>query len=120
MAKCTFIADEQALQLAYFERNLAGRAGHRGRPFQLLPEHRFDGLLPHVRETAQSLFGPGCLDIQWHPYIGHGRSSQACCVNFLMPLANQPRLLARWVSHVLNVSPREMLPVEKEAAGEHR
>lgn len=114
----TFVADEQAHQLAYFNRHFGDRTGHRGRAFQLRPEHRFDGLLPTVRDAARTLFT--ALGIQWHPYIGHARSSQAACVNFLLPLADQPDLLADWIGGVLGIAPPAMLPVEREEAGEHR
>lgn len=118
--RCTFITDEQAIQLDYFGRHFSDRVGHRGRPFQLKHDSRFDGLLPNIRDVAVRLFDKQHLNIQWHPYIGHGRSSQACCVNFLMPLADKPELLSRWIGHVIGTEPREMLPVEKAMAGDHR
>lgn len=116
--RCTFARDEQAKQLAYFGKHLADKAGHLGRPFQLRPEHRFEALLQPIREVAVVLFQK--LGIQWHSYVGHGRSSQACCVNFLMPLADKPELLSRWVGELLAIAPPQMLPIESEAAGEHR
>jgi hypothetical protein len=115
---CTFAEEEQANQLEYFGKHLARKAGHLGRPFQLRPEHRLDALLEPIRETARSLFEQ--LGIQWHSYIGHGRSSQACCINFLMPLASRPELLSQWVSHLLGIEPPRMLPIEEEIAGDHR
>ena len=120
MARCTFIADEQAHQIAYFQDNLSDRTGHRDYPFLLKPEHRLDGLLSDVRNIAEALFSPDALGIQWHTYIGHGRSSQACCLNFLMPLADKPELLKRWLIRTLGIAPQAMLPVEKELAGAHR
>lgn len=115
---CTFAADEQEIQLAYYHRHFADRVGHRGRAFQLLPECRLDGLLPAAREPAERVFA--ALGIQWHPYIGHARSSQGCCVNFLMPMAARPDLLARWVGTLLGIDPPAMLAVEREEAGMHR
>lgn len=117
--KCKFSAHEHAHQLAYFQANFGDRTGHRGYHFLLRPEHRLDGLLSDVRNTAEALFSPDALGIQWHTYIGHGRSSQACCLNFLMPLANKPELLRRWLVHTLGVHPQAMLPVEKALAAPH-
>jgi hypothetical protein len=116
--RCTFIDDEQAHQLAYFGRHFADRVGHRGRAFQLCYDYRFNGLLPDVRGTAPALFK--ALDIQWHPYIGHGRSSQAACVNFLLPFADRPDLLGDWIGGVLGIAAPMMLPVEQPQAGDHR
>ena len=116
--RCTFASDEQTLQQAYFERHFAEKVGHRGRPFQLQWKHRVDSLLGPIRATSPALFEQ--LGIQWHSYIGHGRSSQACCINFLMPLADKPGLLSRWVGKLLSIEAPRMLPVEKQAAGAHR
>jgi hypothetical protein len=117
--RCTFAKDEQEIQLTYFKEHLAERSGHLGRPFQLKPGHRLDGLLPQVRETTRNLFQKQ-LGIQFHTYVGHGRSSQACCINFLMPLADKPDVLSRWIGHVLDIPPPAVLPIEKEVAGAHR
>ena len=115
---CSFAADEQLIQQRYFAKHFPTKVGHRGRAFQLRPEHRFQGLLEPLRDSAPMLFKE--LGIQWHSFIGHGRSSQACCVNFLMPFANQPELLSRWIGHVLAISPPQMLPLEREAADPFR
>jgi hypothetical protein len=115
--RCTFVADEQAMQIAYFRKNLADKSGERGRDFQLRSEHRFDALLAPIRDAAVSIFDK--LGIQWHSYVGHGRSSQACCVNFLMPLADKPELVSRWIGALLDIDPPAVLPVEDEEAGEH-
>lgn len=116
--RCTFAADEHRSQLAYFQANLSERAGHRGRGFQLRPEHRLDGLIPEARGAAEAIFE--ALKIQWHPYIGHGRSSQACCLNFLMPLAERPELLLRWVQGISEENAAEMIPLEDARVGDSR
>lgn len=118
MPERSFAADEHAHGTAWFGRHLADRTGHRGRAFQLRPEHRLDGLMPGVREAAREVFT--ALGIQWHPYIGHARSSQAACINMLMPLADKSALLGRWVGALLGTAPPEMLPLEDELAGAHR
>lgn len=115
---CSFAADEQVIQERYFAEHFPAKVGHRGRAFQLRPEHRFHGLLEPLRQTAPRVFKE--LGIQWHSFIGHGRSSQACCVNFLMPFADQPELLSRWIGHVLGISPPQMLPLEREAVDPFR
>jgi len=56
--------------------------------------------------------------IQWHTYIGHGRSSQACCINFLAPMGRQPDILSHWIGSVLGIAPPKMLPVETGLDGE--
>jgi hypothetical protein len=116
--KCTFASDEQKIQARYFEEHLKDRVGHRGRMFQLRPEHRLDGLLPAIREPASDIFE--ALKIRWHPFVGHARSSQACCVNFLMPMANRPEILKRWRGEVLGAAPRDVLPIEDVAATPYR
>jgi hypothetical protein len=57
---CTFVADEQAIQLACFERHLADRPRHPGRRFRLHENHRLEGLLPGVREAARRVL---CMNI---------------------------------------------------------
>jgi hypothetical protein len=116
--RCSFAADEHEIQTAYFQRHLKDRTGYRGRPFQLLPDHKLEGLLPEVHEPARRIFDE--LNIQWHPFVGHGRSSQACCVNFLMPLADKPEVLERWLGNLLGIAAPKVLPIEDEIAGEHR
>lgn len=114
--RCTFARDEQAVQLAYYGQHFADRAGHRGRAFQLQTEHRLAGLMGNEAELGP-LFA--ARKIQWHPFIGHGRSSQACCINFLAPMGKRPDILSRWIGNILDISPPKMLPVETGLGGEH-
>ena len=65
---------------------------------------------------AQLLFSAKPV-IQWHQHANHGLSSQVCCVNFLLPFAERPELLRRWVEHVTGDKAAEMLPVERDRAG---
>lgn len=115
---CTFAKDEHAAQIAYFNEHYADVAKHKKRPFQLAHDDRSQSLLPAVRAQAIQVFKD--LNIQFHTYIGHGRSSQACCINFLMPFADKPALLSRWIGRLLGITPPQMLQIEKEAAGDYR
>lgn len=118
--KCGFAREQQALQVAYFGKYLSDKAGHLGRDFQLRSEYRLHGLLPEVRSVAERLFSRDQLNVQFHSYIGHGRSSQACCINFLMPFADKPELLSRWLGQLLDIPSLQPLPIEKDVAGPHR
>ncbi len=69
-------------------------------------------LAPQIRTAAQSYFGPP-RNIAWHLHADHGFSSQICCVNFLLPLATQPELLAKVVGAALGIPPPAMLEVEE-------
>lgn len=114
-SRCTFARDEQALQVAYYGQHFGDKAGHRTRPFQLQTEHRLAGLLGNEVEL-EPLFE--ARKIQWHPFIGHGRSSQACCINFLAPMGKRPEILSRWIGNILGIAPPKMLPVEAGVNGE--
>lgn len=116
--RCRFAADEQAAQIEYYNANLSAYEKHRERAFQLGGDHRYHGLQPLIRDTAVRLFGD--LNIQFHTFVGHGRSSQACCLNFLMPFADKPDALSLWAGHVLGISPPRMLEIEEETAAPHR
>ncbi|MFN3474711.1 MAG: PGN_0703 family putative restriction endonuclease [Blastomonas sp.] len=114
-SRCTFARDEQAIQIAYYSQHFADRSGHRGRAFQLQADHRLSGLMGNELEL-EPLFA--AKKIQWHTYIGHGRSSQACCINFLAPMGKRPEILSQWVGSVLGIAPPKMLPVETGVDGE--
>ena len=116
--RCRFAANEHAAQTAYYDEHFSVYEKHHERPFQLGGEHRFYGLQPAIRDTTEQLFTS--LGMEFHTFIGHGRSSQACCLNFLMPLADQPDALSKWVGHVLGIEPPTMLEIEDAAAGAHR
>lgn len=119
MTRCTFAKDEHTHQEAYFAENFTDFTGHLGRPFQLKPEFRLHGLLPIIRDEAERIFAKDCLGIQWHTYIGHGRSSQACCLNFLMPMASRPALLQEWISALLSEKVVEVMSIESPDASPH-
>ena len=112
----TFKANERHFQSRYFAREHADDVGHLGRPFQLLPGRERLNVAPAYRASAEALFAAKPA-IQWHQFAGHGLSSQVCCVNFLLPLADKPAVLSRWIGAILGISPPEMLVVEPDRAG---
>lgn len=111
-----FKSDERAIQSRYFASAFPAAIGHLGRPFQLLPGQERLNVAPAIRERAEALFA-ATPAIQWHQFAGHGLSSQVCCLNFLLPFADQPDLLARWVGAVLGTELPEMLVIEPNRAG---
>lgn len=107
----SFKARELRGQTDYFERNFVGKTGFGGHAFRLMPEHDELNLAPSVRVATKACFAAAPA-ISWHQHANHGLSSQVCCVNFLMPMAGKPALLARWIGHVLDIEPPEMLLIE--------
>ena len=112
-----FDAHERALQEAWFATTLAPYHGYRGAAYRVPPEHRLQNLAPAIRDSADRLFA-ATPPIQWHQHANHGLSSQVCCVNFLLPFADKPVLLARWIEHLIGDKVAEVLPVERGRAGQ--
>lgn len=113
----TFDTRQRTEQGAWFEANLAPHHGYRGAAYRVAPEHRATNLAPAIRDTAERLFAAD-PPIQWHQHANHGLSSQVCCVNFLLPFADKPALLSRWIAHVTGDDVAEVLPVERGRAGQ--
>jgi hypothetical protein len=105
-----FVAGERRRQSTYFSAEFPDKAGFEGAGHRLAPEDRFFNLAPSIREVARSYFENS--GISWHTHASHGLSSQACCLNFLMPLANRPDVLSRLVGRALGIPDPHMLPVE--------
>ena len=111
-----FIAAERVAQSTYFAKHLPpGVAGHGGSDYRLLPEHKALNLAPGIRADAVAYFD--AHSIAWQQHANHGLSSQVSCLNFLMPLATQPRLLARVIGEALGVPLPTMLEVESGPDG---
>jgi len=111
----SFLEEQKQQHIAYFKApRFAGKLTT-GQPFLLLKEHRLENLNPAIRDEVGALFehSDPRQRIQWHRYIGHGCSSQACCVNFLYPLAQTPSLLKRWVEHITGLQGLELIPIEE-------
>lgn len=110
-----FQQTEQAHQLEYLKRPcFEGLTGFHDRAFQLLPDYAHWNLAEPIREKARDLFNhpEPEHEIHWHTYAGHGCSSQACCVNFLLPMADNPDMLSLWVDHVLGLQGAKVVPIE--------
>jgi hypothetical protein len=113
----SFVTDQRASQAAHFRNNFAEAIGYRGADYRLMPDQRNLNLDATIRSKAERFFAAE-PSIQWHTHANHGLSSQVCCVNFLMPLADKPEMLARWVGHNLGIAPPQMLVVEPNRAGQ--
>ncbi|MEQ9145444.1 MAG: hypothetical protein RLO08_13915 [Parvibaculaceae bacterium] len=67
--------------------------------------------MPELRSVAEGHFAE--RGIVWHRHAAHGLSSQACCLNFLMPLAHRPELLSSVIGSALGIEPPQMLPINR-------
>jgi hypothetical protein len=90
----------------------------KARPFCLPLEYAEENLFPGIRQSARAYFAS--QSIKWHDGqngkpSNHLCDSQVCCLNFLLPFANQPRALAEVLRPVFPAI-REMLPIEN---GQH-
>src|SRR4051812_237006 len=112
----SFDAEQRVLQGRWFEENLAPHHGYAGAAYRVPPAERLRNVAPALRDAAQRLFSAEPA-IQWHQHANHGLSSQVCCVNFLLPFAQWPELLRRWVEHVAGDAVAEMLPIERGRGG---
>lgn len=84
------------------------------RPFCLPRDHAEENLFPGIRNIVPNYFAK--YEIKWHDGqdrrpSNHLCDSQICCVNFLMPFADQPRALAE-VLRPLFPELKIMLPIE--------
>lgn len=94
----------------YFTRNYPTQCGFRGSAYRLQPEHAQLNLLPAARDAVPCF--AASPPIQWHQHANHGLSSQACCVNFLMPFNNHLELLHKWIETVTSTKVDQLLPVD--------
>jgi hypothetical protein len=115
--KPSFDAEQRLLQGAWFAENLAPNHGYAGAAYRIPPASRMLNLAPAIRNAADRLFAAEPT-IQWHQHANHGLSSQVCCLNFLLPFAEKPELLRRWVEHVTDDQVAEMLPIESDRAAQ--
>ena len=111
-----FIRNERDAQSAYFAKHLPGGvAGHGGSSYRLSPQNRALNLAPSIREDASAYFA--ARSIAWHQHANHGLSPQVSCLNFLMPLATRPKLLAGIIGNALGISSPTMLECESGPDG---
>ncbi|PAQ12101.1 PGN_0703 family putative restriction endonuclease [Mesorhizobium temperatum] len=111
-----FVEQERARQSAFFHATLPDECGFEGCDYRLAPANRLSNLNPEIRDVAARYFSDNA--IAWHQHAAHGLSSQVCCLNFLMPLATRPEMLARLVQQAVGGDLPEMLEVEKGPDGE--
>lgn len=113
----TFIPQERRVQGAWLTEQFPDACGYGGSAYRLTPENRLLNLAPGIREAAEAYFAD-LHRITWHRHVNHGLSSQICCLNFLMPLAKRPDVLAKVIGSALGISPPRMEPVETGPGGE--
>ncbi|PBC01456.1 hypothetical protein [Mesorhizobium sp. WSM3860] len=111
----TFVERERASQAAFFRATLPDERGFDGCDYRLPPYRRLSNLNPQIRDIADRYFVDNM--IAWHQHASHGLSSQVCCLNFLMPLATRPDILAKLVQAVIGGDLPEMLAVENGPNG---
>lgn len=99
----SFAAAERRRQLTYFDEIAPDRLTHGNIPYCF--KARGDNLAPSISDTAESYFQQKA--ITWHTHSNHMQSSQACCLNFLMPLAGDPAKLSQLVGKALGIIPPE-------------
>lgn len=109
MSAIGFIDGERQSQAAFFARTIPAELINEVSAYRLKPGQHLLNLAPAIRTTAAAYFGAP-RNIVWHRHANHGLSSQVCCLNFLMPLATQPVILARWIEHTLGLDGLTILP----------
>lgn len=106
-----FIPAQRVAQGAFLSSAEADIAGYRGSAYRLPPDRFERNFAPELRAKAKTYF-EDLYSIAWHQHVAHGLSSQAACINFMMPLATRPDWLSRLVGEALTIPPPTMLPVE--------
>ena len=113
MNRGSFVSREERAHAAFFARSVAPDAILEGSDHRLRPKCWELNLAPAIRDLASGYFRPAG-EIVPHQHISHGLSSQACCLNFLMPLATLPRLLGRVLKSALGIEGVEVLVFDPE------
>jgi len=106
----SFVSRERLKQTALFVADFPGKIGFKDMEYRLHPDERVLNLAPSIRDVALRYFS--LKKISWHTHSNHALSSQVCCLNFLMPLAENPRLLSSIIGRALGIDKPQMLPVE--------
>lgn len=106
-----FFQAQRDQQTAFFEDTLADAARFGAYRYRLDAASKELNLAPSLRPSAAAYFeGHG---VAWHRHANHALSSQVCCLNFLMPLAERPETLARLVQQAVGGSMPKMLRIEE-------
>lgn len=109
--KYSFEVMQRLQQVSHFDETYPDRIRYKELDYRLSPEARVLNLAPSIRDLAGRYFDT--KKIAWHTHANHALSSQVCCLNFLMPLAEHPDRLAHLVRTALRSNDIEMLPVEE-------
>lgn len=110
--RCTFEPEEKDRQTRFFLRELPDEVGFGGADYRL-KGNKWRNIAPAYAALAQELFENCEPRIESHTHANHALSSQMCCVNFLLPMADRPELLNRWVEHVLGLHDVAVEPIER-------
>lgn len=115
MTPTRFSVAERLVQGAFLTAVAPDHVGYAGAAYRLQPDQWAFNLAPAIRAAAPAYFEHH--DITWHRHRNHGLSSQVCCLNFLMPLAERPEALSYLVATALGIGAPEMLAVEDGPEG---
>src|SRR5260221_6159706 len=111
----SFVSRERLRQSAYFDAEFPGKNGYKAMAFRLQPDHKPLNLAAVIRDVAIRYIRDKA--IAWHLHANHALSSQVCCLNFLMPLAEEPEMLSRVIGEALGIAEPEMLEIESGRDG---
>lgn len=106
----SFKSRERLRQAAYFNAEFPGKNGYKDNALRLQPDHKDLNLAPAIRDGAVRYIRDN--EISWHTHSNHALSSQVCCLNFLMPLAEEPEMLSWIIGDVLGIARPKMLEFE--------
>lgn len=109
----SFVQRELARQSEYLQAWFPNQCGVGGSAHRL--SRKALNLNPSIRDLAKSHFKKH--KIVWHQHANHGLSSQICCLNFLLPLATRPEILALLVQSAIGGDRPTMLPVAASKQG---
>jgi hypothetical protein len=113
--RTSFELKQRLQQVSHFNETHPDRPRYNNSEYRLSPEARFLNLASSIRDLAPRYFE--AKKITWHTHANHALSSQVCCLNFLMPLAERPEILAKLVKIALKSSDIELLPIEEGPDG---
>jgi hypothetical protein len=116
----SFVAEERRRQVVHFDDTHPGRARFLDSAYRFVPEQKTSNLAsinlaPSIREVASRYFD--AYNITWHTHAHHALSSQICCLNFLMPMADDRDRVQQLVSTALSIEKPEMLEAENGPDG---
>jgi len=111
----SFVAQQRLDQGVFLKTSEPEKAGFGNADYRLPPGDHLLNLADSIRAEADPYFD--LYGITRHRHLAHGLSSQACCLNFLMPLARRPERLSQVVAKALAIPPPKMLPVEDGPGG---